>query len=474
MAISSIGIGSGLPVEDTISKLVALEKAPLASLQTAATSLTAKISTYSNIKSLMSTFSDAAAKLTRDSAWNGVAIASSNSSAVNATMTGIASASSFNVGVQQLAKVQTTASGYVPTGTDLGGTLTIDIGTWNSGLTAFSANVNSTPVTVTISPGETSLSAVAAKINDANPALSATVISDASGQRLLVRSKATGEAAGFRVAVSNDVNGGLSKLAFDPPNTGTTGMTQTQAAQNAKATINGVAVTSATNSLADVIPGLTFQFSQVTTTDAEIKVTSDVTTMKKNIQDFVDAYNAVNTLLSDSTKYDADNKTAGLLQGDSTTVGLMNTLRRIVTSAGQTSPFRNLSDIGISLQQGGALSINATKLDTALQKPDDVKAMFATVSSGDAQSSGVGVKIKNFALGLLSFDGTINTKADSLNTLVKNNQANQDKVNDRAAVVEKRLRAQYTALDTQMASLNALSTYVTQQVEIWNGTSSKS
>lgn len=468
MAISSIGIGSGLPVEDTISKLVALERASLPTLKAGANTLTSKISAYAQIKALMSTFSDAAAKLSRDSAWSGVAITSSNVSAVNATMTGIASASTFNVGVQQLAKVQTAASGYVTAGTDLGGTLTIDVGTWNAGLSSFSTNINSTPVTVTIAPGETSLSAVAAKINDANPALSATVISDASGQRLLIRAKETGEAAGFRMTVSNDVNGGLSKVAFDPPNTGSTGMTQTQAAQDARATLNGVSVSSATNSLSEVIPGLSFQFSQVTTTDAEIKVSTDVDAMKKNVQNFVDAYNAVNTLLSDSTKYDATSKTTGLLQGDATTVGLMNALRSMVTSSGSTLPFRNLSDIGIRLQQGGALTVDSTRLDAALKNPDSVKAMFATVDTGNAQNSGVGVRVKNFAFGLLSLDGALNTKADSLAALVKNNQVNQDKVNSRASVVEKRLRAQYTALDKQMASLSALSAYVTQQVEVWN------
>jgi flagellar hook-associated protein 2 len=466
-SISSIGLGSTLPVEDIISKLTDLEKAPLKNLEAAATTITARVSAYANIKSLVSTLSDAAAKLTRDSGWNGVSIASSNTSAVNATVTGIATASSFNVGVQQLAKVQTVASGYVPTNTDLGGTLTIDVGTWNSGLTAFSVGVNTSPVTVTIAPGETSLASVAAKINDANPNLSATVLTDATGQRLLIRSKATGEAAGFRIAVSNDVGGGLSKIGFDPPNNAT-GATRTQAAQDAKATINGVSVSSATNSVAGVIPGVTLNLTQQTTTDATLDIAADTAGMKKNIQDFVDAYNAVNTFLADATKYDADAKTAGLLQGDSTALGIANTLRMMLTTSSKTSPFANLGNIGISLQRGGALQIDATKLDAAMKTPDAVKAVFATVDSTDATSSGIGVKLKNYATALLSFDGTLNTKTDSLDKQTKNNQSDQDKVNNRATVLEARLRAQYTALDTKMASLTALSNFVTQQVTLWN------
>src|SRR4051812_33753896 len=125
MAISSIGIGSGLPVDSIISKLTDLEKAPLVTLKANAETIQAKVSAYSQVKSLISTLSDATSKLTRDSAWNGLTIATTDSSSVTATVTGIASASTISVGVQKLAQAQSTASAVVPTGTDLGGTLTI-------------------------------------------------------------------------------------------------------------------------------------------------------------------------------------------------------------------------------------------------------------------------------------------------------------------------------------------------------------
>ncbi|APW36641.1 hypothetical protein RD110_05025 [Rhodoferax koreense] len=469
MAISSIGIGSGLDVNSIISKLTDVEKQPLTTLKADAATIQAKVSAYGQVKSLISTFSDAAAKLTRDSAWNGLTIASTNTSAVNATVTGIASASTLSVGVQKLAQAQSTASAVVPTGTDLGGTLTIQLGTWNSGLTGFTPGLSSA-VSITMTPGTTSLAAVASRINDANAGVTATVIKDASGERLMIRSKDTGEAAGFQIKAGSDASTGLAQLAFDPGTTATT-TTRSQAGQNAQATINGVSVSSPTNSLTDTIPGLTIQLSQVTTSDALITASTDTATMKKNIQDFVDAYNAVSKFLGDATKYDSETKSAGLLQGDATALGLQNQLRAMLGSTTSGGTYKYLSDLGISIQRGGGLQVDSAKLDTALKTPENVKALFAS-DTGTLQTSGVAVKLKSFMTGLLALDGTLNTKTDSFDAATKRNTAEQDKVNARAALVEKRLKAQYTALDTQMASLTALSTYVNQQVTTWNNTKS--
>ncbi len=471
MAISSIGIGSGLPVEATISQLIDVEKRPLVTLKADATTIQAKVSAYSQVKSLASTMSDAVSKLTRDSGWNGLTIASTNTAAVNATVTGIASASTISVGVQKLAQAQSTASAVVPTGTDLGGTLTIQLGTWNSGLTGFTPGASSA-VSITMAPGETSLAAVASRINDANAGVTATVLKDASGERLMIRSKDTGEAAGFQIKAGADASTSLAQLAFDPGTTTTT-TTRPQAGQNAEATINGITVSSATNSLKDTIPGLTIQLSQVTAagSDTLITASTDTATMKKNVQDFVDAYNALNTLLGDSTKYDSETKSAGLLQGDSTALGLQNQMRAMLGSTTSGGVYSYLSDIGVSIQRGGGLLVDGSKLDNALKNPDNVKKLFAN-DTGNLQTSGVAVKLKSYMTGLLSFDGTLNRKSDSFDAATKRNTAEQDKVTARAAAVEKRMRAQYTALDTQMASLTALSNYVNQQVTTWNNTKS--
>jgi len=203
-----------------------------------------------------------------------------------------------------------------------------------------------------------------------------------------------------------------------------------------------------------------------------MKVGADTAAMKKNIQDFVTAYNAVNDLLSTSTKYDAETKTAGVLQGDNTAVGLQGALRMLTMgSVGGSGALQRLSDIGISLQQGGKLSVDETKLDKALQDPTALKPLFATAADSAGQGGGIAVQFKNFTSGLLSLDGLMNNKSDALEAAKKRNTSEQDKVNDRAAVVEKRLRAQYTALDAKMGQLTALNSYISQQVAAWNKSS---
>jgi flagellar hook-associated protein 2 len=482
MGISSVGLGSGLDVKSIVSQLVALEKQPLTNLQTKATGIQTKISAFSQVKSLVSTLSDAAGKLSRDSAWSGLTLSSSNASAVTATVSGIAAASTFSVGVQQLAQTQSTASKVVAANTDLSGTLSIELGSWTTtpnsippNPLAFAADTAKTSVSITIGSGD-SLSDVAAKINDSNAGVSATVLRDASGERLMIRSKDTGDLAGFRITAGGGATAGLSALAFDPAN-GTTDTKMTQVAQNAKATLNGVEVSSKTNTLTDAIPGLSLQLTQVTTTDATVTASTDIAGMKKNIQDFVDAYNAVNTYLSDSTKYDDQTKEAGLLQGDATAVGLQNSLRRLMGSSAIGTTMTRLADVGISMARGGNLTIGTVTaaqkaqgmmdLDSALKDPDSVKKLFAG-NNNDDQTNGLALKIKNFTTGLLSLDGMMNSKADALDASLDRNADEQEKVNKRATSLETRLNKQYSALDAQMASLTALSNYVNQQVTLWN------
>jgi flagellar hook-associated protein 2 len=440
-------------------------------LQTQATSFQTKLSTYGTIKSQVAALGDAAAKLSTNSGWNAVTATSSNATAVNVTAAAGAVATSLTMEVQQLAKAQSTASSAVAAGTAMGsGTMTIELGSWGSG--SFVAG-SAAAVNVTINPGEDTLAEIAATINGAGAGVSATVLRDASGERLLMRSSATGEETAFRISVSDDDGNntdanGLSRLAFDTANPA--GMARTQVGQNAQATINGVSISSASNRLSDTLPGLTLQLSQITTTPVEIEVSADLEAAKKNLQGFVDAYNTLNTTLSNATRYDAGTKTAGTLQGDATAVGLQNALRGMMRSVTASSPFTNLSDIGIQAATGGALTIDSTKLDAALSNLDGIKALFTTTST-DPTARGFGLKVKAFADGLINSDGLVSNKTAGIQASLKRNGIEQDRVNERAARAEIRLLAQYNAMDAAVGRLNGLSSFVNQQVTLWNKSS---
>lgn len=255
--ISSPGVGTnGLDVKSIISQLVTLEKRPLDTLKLQAATVNTKISAFGQIKSLVSTLQDAAGKLTSVTGWNGVATTSSDSKFVSATAVGGTLPTTFSVEVQSLAKAQATASAaLLPVGGALGsGTLRLELGKWSVAPASFTPG-SGQPVDITISASD-KLSDVASKINGANAGVTASVLSDASGERLLLRSKSTGEEFGFRLSVMEDGD-------TDPQSAGNTdatglsrlvnGATVTQAAANAKATVNGIAVSSATNTFASTI-----------------------------------------------------------------------------------------------------------------------------------------------------------------------------------------------------------------------------
>ena len=466
--ISSPGIASGLDIQSIVSQLVALEKAPLTQLKSQATSFQTKLSTMGTIKSQVAALGDAAAKLSNNTGWNAVKATSSNPSAIGVTVKAGAPATSITMEVQNLAKAQSTASAAVPTGAAMGtGSMTIELGQWTG--SSFAAG-SGTPVTVTIGAGEDSLAEIAAKINESDAGVSATVLKDASGERLLMRSKDTGLENAFRITVADDDGqptdaSGLSRLAFSVGNAN--GMARSQSAENALATINNVSISSASNKLSDTLTGMTMQLSQVTTAPVEIDVSNDTEAINANVKAFVDAYNTLNTTLATATRYDEASKTAGPLQGDSTAVGLQNALRGMMRSVSSSTPYSRLSDIGIELKTGGKLEIDATKMGAALDNLDDLKALFTTNGS-DPTAVGFGWKIKTFAQGLIDSDGTVTNKTDAIQASLKRNTLEQERVNDKASRSEKRLLAQYNAMDAAVGKLNGLSSFVSQQITMWN------
>ena len=447
MAISSAGIGSGLDVAKIVEQTVAAEKVPLKKLEYKAEGIQTQISTYGEIKSLTSKLGDIVSKLTRDSAWNGVSISSSNPT-LSGTMTGIAATGTYNIKVTHLAQAQTTALGGAG-----GIALAKDQAMGAAG--TIKLKMGAVEKDISVSSSDT-LTKIATKINEAEMGIQASVVTDVDGkERLMLRSKETGTDKAFTV----DLGAAPAVL----------GQNTTQNAQNAKVELNGLVVESSSNTFANTIPGMSFTVSEVTSTAATLNVKADTEAMKKNIQEFVDTYNELNDLLTQSTKYVEESKTAGVLQGDSATVSLQNSLRMLTQGiSGSTGGLTRLAEIGIQMQEGGKLSTDTTKLDKALTNLEGLKGLFANKADALGQGGGIAVNFKNFTDKLLSFDGTLNTKTDSLERTLKSNSAEQTKVNTRADTLEKRLYAQYSALDTKMASLNALNAYVSQMVTTWN------
>jgi flagellar hook-associated protein 2 len=468
MAVSSPGIGSGLDVNSIVTQLVAIERQPITTLQKQATDVQSQLSVYGQLQSKLSALQSASAALSQSTTWTQTAGTSSDPASVGVATDSTTRAGSYQVQVTSLASGQSvaTASSYASADAVIGeGTLHVQLGSWAGG--GFAAKAGAAAVDITIGPGAKTLAQVRDAINNANAGVSASVLTDSTGTRLVLRSSATGEVNGFQIGVTDTGGGGLSALAYDPG--GTSAMTLARPAADAIATIDNLPVRSASNTLSGVIDGVTLTLSKVTTAPVQIVAANDADAIKTKITAFVTAYNDVNSMLAAQTKYDAATKTAGALQGDSAAWGLRTQLRNMLgTTSGASSMFGRLSDIGFDVKSDGSISVNDTKLTNGLANLDQLRKVFANSDPVTPANDGVVLQMRKLTDRMLAFDGTLQSRTDGLQHRLDLNQTQQSQLEDRVTRTEARLRAQYSALDTQMNTLNGLSSYVQQQITNWN------
>lgn len=475
--VSSAGIGSGLDVNKIVDAMLNVEKVPLTNLQTTATTIQSKLSAFGQIQSFVSSFRDASADLQKADSFAATTAGSSDTASVAASSTTKAVPGAYSVQVNSLASTQNvvSADGQFAAATDVVGTgsITIDLGSYNADQTTFTPKPGAISVTVPIGADDKTLAGVRDKINAANAGVTASLVTDANGSRLALQSSATGAANGFRVRVATGANDdpGLARLAFDPtagpPDPA--GSALTQAAANTKATINGIPVETAGATLDNVVDGITFNVSKVTTSPVTVSVTRNTDSVKSLLTNFVASYNALASFLSSATAYDPAAKKGALLQGDATTTGLQNQLRSNFNQpAGASSAFSTFSSLGIEFQSDGRLKINDTKLDAALTKLPEVAKALSNLDGANPGNNGLARKLTKFADGLLSSGGSISGKTQSYQSQIASNQKNQDSLTNRISASEARIRAQYTALDATVSKSNALQSYVTQQFAVFN------
>jgi flagellar hook-associated protein 2 len=484
-SISSAGIGSGLDVKSIISSLMAVESQPLQLLQDKASTVSTEISAVGQIQSLASALGDKSNALASTSLWTQTTSSTADPTVVTAdTSGGTAAAGDYSVSVQQMAQGQTVTLASAAT-TLSAGTLTVQLGTYATDgatppNTTFAAQSGAAPVSITIGPGDTSLSSIRDKINSANAGVAASIITDANGSRLSLRSTTTGAANGFQITATETADDGnpatgLSALNFDASTGSTTSqLTLNQFAANAEATVNGISIESATNKLSNISDGLSLTLLKKSDTPIDVTVAPDTDSMQKAITDFVTAYSQLQSYISLETKYDSSTavqpgtaRQDGPLTGDPSIIGFQNQLRGIVNTTSSTSTmFARLSDIGIAVQADGTLQVaSSTKLTSAMSHPDELSKLFTTTGTTDA-NTGIAVRFATLADNAVTVNGALYSRADGLRGELSRNQQQQDDMQTHLDATQARLTAQYQALDTTMSKMSALSSYVSQQVSM--------
>ena len=475
--ITSTGIGSGLDVNSIITQLMAIERRPLASLESEQTALNAKLSNFGKLQGMVATMRDKASAMSSLTMWNQRTGASVDATAVAITTAPGAATGNYAVVVNRLASAQTVSSRVFAasdTPAVFGpGSLTIELGAWTGDpISGFAPKAGATAVTVTLDAADDTLAEVRDKINSAGAGVTATIINDATGARLAIRSSQTGAENGFRITASETTDdgvaaNGLSALSFDRLG-GASQLTANQDARDALATINGIDVVSASNTLTNVSDGVTLRLLKEGTAPVEVDVATDTAAVKTAIEDFVKAFNELASFIREQTKYDEINKKGGPMQGDSLVVGLQRQLRAVINEASTASTsFGRLADIGITMKTDGTLDIKSSALDNGLANLGQLRSLLATDGTTSADS-GFMRRFKELGDALLGVGGTFETRNDSLQQRLERNSNQQDQMDARLASTEKRLRAQYEALDRNMGQLSGLSNYMSQQLQALN------
>jgi flagellar hook-associated protein 2 len=201
----------------------------------------------------------------------------------------------------------------------------------------------------------------------------------------------------------------------------------------------------------------------------QVDAKPDTEAMRKAVDSFVTAYNALNQLIAEKTRYDPAAKTGATLQGDSAAVSIRAQMRSLLGgSSGASAMFDRLADVGFDVKSDGSIQLDKSKLDNGLANLAEMRKLFAADDALDAANDGIATRLRELADQFLGADGAIATRQEGLRRRIELNEDRQERLEDRIVMIEKRLRAQYTALDRQMAALTSLSSYVSQQIAAFN------
>lgn len=478
-SIGSLGVGSGMDLNGLLDKIAAAERAPLNAIKSRQSAYNARISAYGTLKSMLGTLQSAADKLATPDFMNSYKATSSSTDVLTVTSGSTAVAGSYTVDVAKLAQPQSLVTeGLVAVaGADIGttaATITIDFGTVTGTLdaatgkyagAAFAPDADRDPITVSLDAGATSLEDVRDAINEAAAgAVTASIINDGSSHRLVLTSTATGAGSSMEVSVAG--NADLQSLLGHDMETAQR-LRQTVEAQNAALKVNGIDVTSPTNTVEEAMQGVT-----MTLLDAgasTVKVERDKSAVETAINDFVNAYNKLNTKIREMTAYNSDKGQGAVLTGDNTTRVIQTRLRDALfeavggVAAGDPSL---LSDLGISAEKDGSLKVDSAALSEVLiANPDGVSYLLA----GDDDTGGLAdtfsAAIEALVVdddgedqdGLLTISTTYAKRA--IDRLADDYERAEGRVDAKIEIY----RAQFRQLDSLMSNMNATSGYLSTQ-----------
>jgi flagellar hook-associated protein 2 len=350
------GVLSSSQITSLIQQASAAYQAPATDLQNQEKPIQAQISALGQVQSALSSLQTALGGLADLQTLAQQSVTSSSSSTVTATATNAAAAGTYSLSNIQLAEAQSLVStGFASASSSLGaGSITLQLG-------------SGTPTTINIASGQDTLNGIAQAINAANAGVEAAVVYNGSSYLLSLTAQNTGTANAFTVSGT----GGEAGFSYTPGGK-SNGLTVTQAAADASFSLNGIPITSSSNTITNAAPGLAFTLTG--TGSATVTVTQDVSALDQAADGLVKALNTVITTINQNSALNqssSQNSGPGALLGDVNVQILRNNLVNAFTSlasgAAANSPYNSLSSVGFSINSDGTISLNDQQFEAAAQ-----------------------------------------------------------------------------------------------------------
>jgi len=435
--ISAPGVGSGLDVNSIVTQLMAIERQPLNRLESDKRGLEAQLSAFGRLKSALTSFQDALDDLKSLDAFEVYKAESSDETAFTATANSSAATGFNDIQVVRLAEAHKMGSVSIP---DTGSTAL------GSGGDQMTITVNGTSFSV--DGGGMTLSQFRDAINEApdNAGVSATIISENSGShRLVLTSTETGNENAMSLSFTGSLGADLGLTDINPSTD-----------LDAELLVDGLyKITRSSNTIDDAIAGITLNLLGETAGNVQLNVSRDTDSVTESVQAFVDAFNELKTTF-DSLAGEGDE-----LEADSTLRSIENQVQAIFNTvpSGLTTGLSSLSEVGVSFQRDGTLSLDSDDLESAINT--DFAGMAELFAHDD---QGYLFRLDGLIDRFVQAEGLIDVRQDGLNSRIDVTDQRIADMEYRLEIREQRLRNQFTLLDTLMGELQSTSAFLSQQL----------
>ena len=429
MAVTFSGF-NGIDFNTVINSVMQAESQPLTDLQTQQKSMQDKDTAYISLAAGISRLQTPITSLTSATAFSNVAATSTDTSIATVTLGDGGIPGQYDLVIDHLAKGQVTSStnGYAATSATAA----------DGGTISFTIN-GQTTANITISAA-TTLAELKEKINTQNSGVVASIVNDGTNYKLIISSREAGASNGF--TINNSLtNGSGTVVAFAVGQNASTGNTQN--AINAALTVNGISISSASNTLVDAVPGVTVNMLKAGS--MSVKVSQDFTSIKDNLKTLVTEYNKLRQFSAAQSR--------GTLGNDSVMREVLNDIKSVLLGSNSNGGrYHYMAEIGVEVTQTGDLKLDETKLNTAINSySTDLQKLFQGTSS-----DGVLDSLKSTLANLDGTAGLIKNTRSSLDTSLKSIRGRIDSQQLRLSVRREELVKMYSAADQAMSQLKAM------------------